>query len=341
MSDDFFFNRVFTAYYEDVGKYKILTPDEEHALLLRYRTCSHCNEEIPQKVPASNCPHCSERAPIPDEETTGRQHTCTSCGEKFDIMVTPKRCPLCGADRDTAARDQLIVSNLRFVMKTAKSFSRKPTHIQRLVSAGNVGLILAVDKYKLCKQTRFLTYAAWWIRKEMLDEINNLGLIHIPSHKQKSIRKEMKEGAYVCRHCDIRTHSPDHTSHLPPCVEEEHEFVLPDSSGTYHTITTLDNLPLADAQNVELDVVDDNSARILREIIREMPVSERDKYIVIQYYNVPQAERKSAQPKSLYQLASVARITPERVRQIKEKVLKDLRVELRRRSIRDSQDICW
>jgi len=341
MSDDFFFNRIFTTYYDDVGKHEILSPEKERHLLTRYRTCFHCNVEIPQKVPAANCPYCSEPAPLQDDTTKGRQHTCTSCSERFDILTIPKRCPLCGADRDIAARDQLIVSNLRFVMKTAKSFSRKPSHIQRLVSAGNVGLILAVDKHKLCKETRFLTYAAWWIRKEMLDEINSLGLIHIPSHKQKSIRKEMKEGAHVCRHCEIRTHTPDHSSHLPPCTEEKHEFVLPESSGSFYSTTTFDTVYLTDGQNVESDAVNNNSARILRDAIRSMAVSERDKYIVIQYYNVPQAERKSAQPKSLYQLASVARITPERVRQVKEKVLKDLRAELRRRSVRDAEDICW
>jgi RNA polymerase primary sigma factor len=340
MSDDFFLDRVFTAYYDDVGKHEILSPEKERALLLRYRTCFHCEQPIPQKVPATNCPYCGTIAPS-NTSAKGRQHICSSCANKFDIHMTPKRCPACGADRDVKAREQLIVSNLRFVMKTAKSFSRKPSHIQRLVSAGNVGLILAVDKFELSRETRFLTYAAWWIRKEMLDEINSLGLIHIPSHKQKSIRKEMKEGTYVCRHCEIRTHTPDHIAHLPPCIEKTHDFILPNTPGPFHSITTLENLSLADEQDVEFDAVDENSAQILRDAIRSMNVSERDKFIVIQYYNVPQEERKSAQPKSLHQLAAVARITPERVRQIKEKLLKDLRVEMKRRAVCAAQDICW
>lgn len=340
MSDDFFQDRVFTAYYDEVGRHEILTPEKERTLLLRYRTCFHCKKPIPQKVPSTNCPSCGAMAPV-NTSPKGRQHVCESCSDKFDIQITPKRCPFCGADRDIKAREQLIVSNLRFVMKTAKSFSRKPSHIQRLVSAGNVGLILAVDKFELSKETRFLTYAAWWIRKEMLDEINSLGLIHIPSHKQKSLRKEMKEGTYVCRHCEIRTHTPDHIAHLPPCVEKSHDFILPDTPGPSHSITTLENLSLSDEQDVEFDAIDENSAQILRDAIRSMRVSERDKFIVIQYYNVPQEERKSAQPKSLHQLAAVARITPERVRQIKEKLLKDLRVEMRRRAVCAAQDICW
>jgi RNA polymerase primary sigma factor len=340
MSDDFFFDRVFTAYYEDVGKHGILTPEKERELLTRYRTCFHCNKAIPQKILATNCPSCGVIAPV-QHNAKGRQHFCTSCSTKFDIYITPKRCVYCGADRDQKAREQLIVANLRFVVKTAKSFSRKPAHIQRLVSAGNVGLILAVDKFELSKETRFLTYAAWWIRKEMLDEINSLGLIHIPSHKQKSIRKEMKEGIYVCQHCNIRTHTPDHVAHLPPCIEKSHDFILPDTPGAFHSVTTLDNLQLSDDQNVEFEAIDDNSAKILREAIRAMNVSERDKFIIIQYYNVPQEERKNAQPKSLHQLASVARITPERVRQIKEKLLKDLRIEMRRRAVSTPQDICW
>jgi RNA polymerase primary sigma factor len=339
MSDDYFFDRVFTAYYEDVGKHEILSPDRERELLVRYRTCSHCGDLIPQKVASSNCPECGTIAP--EYNGKGRQHTCTFCTHKFDVQITPKRCPTCGAPRDERAREQLIVSNLRFVMKTAKSFSRKPSHIQRLVSAGNVGLILAVDKYEIQKETRFLTYAAWWIRKEMLDEINSLGLIHIPSHKQKSIRKEMKEGAYVCKHCGMRAHSVDHSEHLPPCTDEAHDFEIPDNKVGYHSVTNLDNIPLAAAHNIELEAIDDDSAALLRDTIRGMNVSERDKFIVIQYYNVPQEERKSANPKSLHQLASVARITPERVRQIKEKVLRDLHLELRRKTIKSAGDVCW
>lgn len=340
MSDDFFFDRVFTAYYDDVGKHEILTPEKERELLTRYRTCPHCKEPIPQKILATNCPECGSMAPA-KRNAKGRQHLCSNCATKFEIYITPKRCPRCGTDRDVASREQLIVSNLRFVMKTAKSFSRKPSHIQRLVSAGNVGLILAVDKFELSKETRFLTYAAWWIRKEMLDEINSLGLIHIPSHKQKSIRKEMKDGAYICQYCGIRAHAPDHIAHLPPCTEEDHAFVLPYTPGALHSISTLDNLYLSTDQNIESETIGDNSAKILRNAIRGMNVSERDKFIIIQYYNVPQEERKTAQPKSLHQLASIARITPERVRQIKEKLLKDLRVEMRRKAVCNPQDICW
>jgi len=226
-------------------------------------------------------------------------------------------------------------------MTTARKITKNPIHVQRLVSAGNLGLIIAVDKFDVTRETRFLTYAAWWIRKEMMDEIHSSHLIHIPSHRQKAQSKAQKCGVYICKHCDLRVEDVEllDAALEYPCTKPAHEFILVDDSAAIHSFMTIDNLPITDNHNIEADTIGKDTTSLVHKVITKMIVRERDRFILMQYYNIPQGERRS-QSKSLHQLAAITGITPERVRQIKEDVLKFLRLEMDRKSLKQVSDIC-
>lgn len=66
---------------------------------------------------------------------------------------------------DNIAREKVITSNLRFVVKMAKQFQNRGISLMDLISAGTVGLIKSVDKFDLNRGTAFLTYAGWWIKQ--------------------------------------------------------------------------------------------------------------------------------------------------------------------------------
>lgn len=66
--------------------------------------------------------------------------------------------------RDREAGQQLVLSNLRFVVKIAKEYSRFGFKLSDLIQEGNMGLLHAVDKYDPRKGYRLITYAVWWIR---------------------------------------------------------------------------------------------------------------------------------------------------------------------------------
>lgn len=332
-TDAWWDNRTYKDYYDDVGKHALLSPTEEHTLLMRYRTCSHCKKTIPPFIITQHCPQCGEDIP----KGSSRIYTCKTCEFKFDIQVVPNHCPLCGNPRDMAAKHRLVEGNLRFVVRRAKTLTTNPEYLSRLISAGNVGLMVAVDKFSLDRKTRFLTYADWWIRKEMLDEIRNSNLVHIPTHRQKAFLKEQKFGAYVCKHCGLHTDHPDHDEYLPKCKRKNHDFVLPLCDfAVMTTPVSVDSptLTLHDAkENVESVVLDDHMATTLRDVLRSLNIRERDRFIVMGYFNIPEGARKAEEPKSLLQLSAVSGITPERVRQIKEQVLRLFKKELVRNSV--------
>ena len=68
---------------------------------------------------------------------------------------------------DIAARDKMIESNLRLVVKIAKRYINRGLPFLDLIEEGNMGLIKAVERFKLSKECRFSTHATWWIRQSI------------------------------------------------------------------------------------------------------------------------------------------------------------------------------
>lgn len=71
-------------------------------------------------------------------------------------------------DHDLSAKSELIEHNLRLVMYIAKRFESNKLDMQDLVSVGSIGLIKAVDSYKLDKNIKLATYASRCIENEIL-----------------------------------------------------------------------------------------------------------------------------------------------------------------------------
>ncbi len=71
-------------------------------------------------------------------------------------------------NNDIDAKSKLIEHNLRLVMYIAKRFEGNKLDIQDLVSVGSIGLIKAVDSYKLDKNIKLATYASRCIENEIL-----------------------------------------------------------------------------------------------------------------------------------------------------------------------------
>ena len=76
---------------------------------------------------------------------------------------------------DLKAREQLINSNLRFVVTCAKQFVGQGVPLIDLISSGNLGLIQSVERYDPNKGYHFISYAVWYIRREILKAIYNTG----------------------------------------------------------------------------------------------------------------------------------------------------------------------
>ena len=72
---------------------------------------------------------------------------------------------------DKVAADKLILANLRYVVAIALRYRRYGLPVSDLISEGNVGLMTALGKFDPDRGTRFVTYAAHWIRALILDHV--------------------------------------------------------------------------------------------------------------------------------------------------------------------------
>ena len=72
---------------------------------------------------------------------------------------------------DKAAKDKIVVSNLRFVVNIAKKYQNHGLDLTDLISEGNIGILTAIDKFEPAKGYHFISYAVWWIRQSILKAI--------------------------------------------------------------------------------------------------------------------------------------------------------------------------
>lgn len=91
---------------------------------------------------------------------------------------------------DKAARDQMITANLRLVVKIAHDYANFGLPLIDLISEGNIGLIKAVERFDPAKGGKLSTYAAWWIKQSIKRALANQSkTIRLPVHLVDKISK--------------------------------------------------------------------------------------------------------------------------------------------------------
>jgi RNA polymerase primary sigma factor len=231
---------------------------------------------------------------------------------------------------DMAARDRMIESNLRLVVKIAKRYMNRGLPFLDLIEEGNLGLIKAVERFKLSKECRFSTYATWWIRQSIERAlVNQSRTIRLPVHVSDDINRLVKV-----------TRNLLHEHNREPQVKEVADGMGVDSAYVRRLMVLLKRTysfehPMGENNDYSLmDTIEDTSSVNPSELAEWL-----NKYrIVIRHFSTLNDNEREIlslrfglddrEPQTLDTIGRQFGVTRERIRQIEAKSLDKLRLLL-------------
>ena len=85
---------------------------------------------------------------------------------------------------DERALERIVLGNLRFVVSVAKKYQNMGLPLSDLISAGNIGLVIAAKRFDETRGVKFCSYAIWWIRQSILKALGKEGrTVTLPAHQ--------------------------------------------------------------------------------------------------------------------------------------------------------------
>ncbi len=248
---------------------------------------------------------------------------------KTDLITAEMEAELAKKIRmgDQDALEMLVKANLRFVVSVAKQYQNQGLALSDLINEGNLGLIRASTKFDETRGFKFISYAVWWIRQAIMQAIvEQSRIIRLPVSKI---------GAYTKITKAFRSFEQEYQRE--PEVEELMEMLgmTKDEIDEYFRVNTFtlstdskaagvdegtlkDVLYDKEAPSAEDSVMQDTVKTQLNEALAQL--NERESEIISCYFGL-----NGKQPMTLEEIGEVYNLTRERVRQIKEKCISQLR----------------
>jgi RNA polymerase primary sigma factor len=91
---------------------------------------------------------------------------------------------------DPFAREHMVKANLRLVVNIARGYLGKGLSLEDLIEEGNLGLMRAVEGFDGMMETRFSTYASYWIKQSIRRAVMNNGKpIRLPAYMVSLLSK--------------------------------------------------------------------------------------------------------------------------------------------------------
>jgi len=243
-------------------------------------------------------------------------------------------------DGDMAARDKMIESNLRLVVKIAKRYMNRGLPFLDLIEEGNLGLIKAVERFKLSKECRFSTYATWWIRQSIERAlVNQSRTIRLPVHVSDDINKLIKITRELVRDlnrepqvkevADVMGVEPAYVRRLMVLLKKTYSIEHPmGENNDYSLIDTIEDTsqvnPLELAEWL-------NKFRIITDLLATL--NDNEKEIIALRFGLDDRD-----PQTLDTIGRQFGVTRERIRQIEAKSLEKLRLLLSERDFSLEED---
>ncbi len=237
---------------------------------------------------------------------------------------------------DRKSLDQMVESNLRFVITIAKEYQGRGLPLEDLIAEGNVGLVRAATRYDETVGVKFTTYAVWWIRQGILSALaEKARMVRLPVNKIKhlcrleriasSLKQELGREPSIDEIATGAEMQPKQAQDLLDASRWHISLDMPLEEGPDTCLLEI----LADKDQVtpEVEVMERAMADEVRAVLDTL--SPREAQVLRFYYGI-----NGEDPMTLEQIGNQLSLTKERVRQIRDKALAALKHPSRMRKIR-------
>jgi len=226
------------------------------------------------------------------------------------------------------AKYRFVESNIRLVIKMAKDYCNLGVELEDLINEGNMGLMVASDRYDPNRGTKFSTYASFWIRQKILRALTNKSsLIRLPVYlKQQyfNIRKYVDEYRGVHNEAPTNEQIAKKFGIAVKKVEKIFEITAPiyrldaeageDVGLSWAEFVEDENIPTPSIVLQEKEEYDN-----LVEMLSNL--SEREEYILRHRFGLSNEQEKE----TLEKIGEKFGVTRERIRQVEEAALRKLK----------------
>lgn len=230
---------------------------------------------------------------------------------------------------DRTAFEKIVKANLRFVVSVAKQYQGHGLSLPDLINEGNLGLIRAVEKFDDTRGFKFISFAVWWIRQNIIQAIAmQARMVRLPINKVSLKGRIQRTQSILEQHLDRTPSAEEIAETLDMDVEDVNASL---STGSQHL--SLD-LPISeDEDNTLIDTIANTNAESVDSKVNYNESLKTELERAFQTLN--EKQRKTIcyffgigidHPMSLDDIAKKFDLTPERVRQIKDKAITKLRL---------------
>ena len=230
---------------------------------------------------------------------------------------------------DESAKQALIKANLKLVITIA----RKVIHTSKLpmvdlIQEGNIGLMVAVDKFNWKFGYRFATYASWWIKQAMFKAISEQShSVKIPVYIQETLSKYSKIKAEMENAGNIDVKVEDVAKKMNVEADKIDGYL----NAYKKTLSLEDDFEMQNGSEVKLvDIIEDKRVSVSGEI----EYASMKNYVVKLLNDLKDREQKvitlrfglnGAEKQTLEEIGNFYGVTKECIRQTEARALKKLR----------------
>lgn len=239
---------------------------------------------------------------------------------------------------DKLALEKLVRANLRFVVSVAKQFQNQGLSLGDLINEGNLGLIKAAKRFDETRGFKFISYAVWWIRQSIMQAIaeqsrivrlplNRVGSLSKLGKAYRDLEQEFERKPTTAELAEELDMKADDVAYALQIAGRHVSVDAPFGNSDDNKNSLLDVLENEHQPNPDSTLMSESLKNEVENVLSTL--SEREAEVIKLYFGI-----NGENSATLEEIGERFNLTRERVRQIKEKALRNLRYATRSKNLK-------